>query len=294
MKKLILLGVFAFCCTLLFSQEKEEGPGVGWTKKGNILFLFNQSAFSDWASGGENTIAGNLGINYDFNYLKGDIVWDNKIIASYGLTKSKNSEFEKKTDDRFEFNSTVGKKAKGYWFYSAFLNFKTQFTRGYIYDKDLNGKEIRTEHTNFISPAYLQFGPGMLWKKSENLKFNFAPVTSKLTFVDKNFTSEIDYVDGSYFGVAKNKSTRFELGFNASGYVKINLMENVSMENILTLYSNYLEEPQNIDLDYTMNIVMAINNYLSTNLTFQTVYDDNAFEGFQVREVLGIGINYGF
>lgn len=294
MKKLIFLAVFAFSCTLLFSQEKEEGPRVGWIKKGNILFLFNQSAFSDWSSGGENSIAGNLGINYDFNYLKGDIVWDNKIIASYGLTKSKNSEFEKKTDDRFEFNSTVGKKAKGYWFYSSFLNFKTQFTRGYIYGKDLNGKEIRTEHTNFISPAYLQFGPGMLWKKSENLKFNFAPVTSKLTFVDKNFTSEIDYVDGSYFGVAKNKSTRFELGFNASGYVKINLMENVSMENILTLYSNYLEEPQNIDLDYTMNIVMAINNYLSTNLTFQTVYDDNAFEGFQVREVLGIAINYGF
>jgi len=66
------------------------------------------------------------------------------------------------------------------------------------------------------------------------------------------------------------------------------------MENILNLYSNYLEEVQNVDLDYTMNIVMSINKYLSANLSFQTIYDDNAFEGLQTREVFGLGINYGF
>ena len=43
-----------------------------------------------------------------------------------------------------------------------------------------------------------------------------------------------------------------------------------------------------------MNIVMKINDVFSTNLTFQTIYDDNAFEGFQIREVFGLGINYGF
>ena len=66
------------------------------------------------------------------------------------------------------------------------------------------------------------------------------------------------------------------------------------MENILALYSNYLEDPQNIDLDYTMNLVMSINKYLSANLIFQTIYDDNAYRGFQIREVFGIGINYNW
>lgn len=290
MKKVILLIVFVLISTLVFSQEKEEGRKNGWTKTGNISFLFNQSAFSDWTAGGENNIAGNLGINYDFNYINENVTWDNKILASYGLTKSKNSEFEKKTDDRFEFNSLVGKKAKGFWYYSAFLNFKTQLTKGYVYGKDVNGKEIRTEYTNLFSPANVSFGPGMLWKKSDNLKFNFAPATAKLIIVDKDFTLPND----AYFGVEEGKTTRFELGFYASGYAKYNIMENVSLENIITLYSNYLEDPQNIDLDYTMNIVMKINKYLSTNFTFQTIYDDNAFEGFQVREVIGVGINYGF
>ena len=289
MKKGIVLVTIALSCSFIFAQEKET-PKEGWHKSGNILLLFNQSAFSNWVTGGENTIAGNLKVNYDFNYLKGDVTWDNKILASYGLTKSKNSEFEKKTDDRFEFNSLIGKKAKGYWYYSAFLNFKTQFTKGYIYGTDINGKEIRTEHTNFMSPGELAFGPGMLWKKSDDLKFNLAPLTSKVIFVDKDFTLPND----AYFGVEEGKSTKYELGFYASGYAKLTVMENVTMENILSLYSNYLEDPQNVDVDYTMNLIMKINSSLSANFTFQTIYDDNAFEGFQVREVFGVGINYGF
>ena len=66
------------------------------------------------------------------------------------------------------------------------------------------------------------------------------------------------------------------------------------MENILNLYANYLEDPQNVDIDYTANVVMIINKYLSTNLTFQAIYDDNAIGAFQIREVFGLGVNYGF
>lgn len=276
------------------AQEETQDSAKVWTRGGNISFLFNQSTFDNWLAGGENNFSGNVGLNYDFNYKKNDWTWDNKIIAEYGILQTKNAEFEKKTTDRLEFNSVVGKRASEYWYYSFFLNFRTQFTDGYVYDKDANGKEIRENNTKFMSPGYLTFGPGMLWKKSDNLKVNLAPATSKITFVSDDFTSDVDYVDGDYFGVDANKSMRYELGFYASVYYKFNIMENISMENILNLYSNYLEDPQNVDLDYQMNIVMTINRYISANLTFQTIYDDNAFKGFQTRQVFGVGVNYGF
>ncbi len=263
-----------------------------WQTKGNASLLFNQSTFDNWLAGGENNISGTIGVNYDFNYKKDDVSWDNKIIASYGIVKTRTTPFAKKTDDRLELNSLYGKKLspESRWFYSAFLNFRTQFTKGYEYGKDANGVEIRTEYTNFLSPAYLSFGPGIMWKKDDNLKFNFAPATSKFTFVDKNFTLPED----KYFGVEEGKSVRYELGFNASAYYKLDIMANVTFENILNLYSNYLEETQNVDIDYQLNIVMKINKYLSTNLSFQTIYDDNAFRGFQIRQVFGVGANYGF
>ena len=71
-------------------------------------------------------------------------------------------------------------------------------------------------------------------------------------------------------------------------------MLNVSFENILSLYSNYLDKPQNIDIDYTANLVMTINKYLTANFTFQAIYDDNAAKAFQIREVLGLGVTYKF
>jgi hypothetical protein len=266
----------------------------GWKKKGNFSFLFNQSNFNNWIAGGENNISGTVGVNYDLNYKSDELTWDNKIIASYGLLQTKNSEFEKKTDDRLELNSVLGKRAFGNWYYSFFLNFRTQFTKGYIYDKDANGAEIRIPNTNFLSPGYLTLGPGMYWKKNDNLKFNFAPLTSKFTFVDKEYTSLPGYVDGAYFGVDANKSMRYELGFYASAYYKFDLMTNVSVENTLNLFSNYLDRPQEVDLDYSLAIVMKINRYLSTNLAFQTIYDNNAFPGFQTRQVFGAGVNFGF
>jgi hypothetical protein len=305
MKKGLLLGLFFFSMTLAQAQNAEKEIIVntekavnkiidttknGWKRKGNFVFLFNQSNFNNWLAGGENNLSGNIGINYDFNYKKDNITWDNKVIASYGLLQTKNSDFEKKTDDRFEYNAVFGKKAMGQWYYSFFLNFRTQFTQGYVYGKDDNGKETRTEYTNIFSPGYLTFGPGMFWKKSDNLKVNLAPLTSKVTYVDRNFT----LANKAYFGVEEGRSSRYELGFYASGYYKLEVMANVSMENTLNLYSNYLEAAKNVDMDYTLSMVMRINRYLTTNLVFQAIYDDNAFQGFQTRQIFGLGMNFGF
>ncbi len=294
MKKILLLSAFFIGMASMNAQDESatDVTKQGWSRSGNISFLFNQSSFNNWTAGGINNISGTLGLNYDFNYVKGDIVWDNKLIASYGITKIEGSE-KQKTDDRLELNSLLGKKASGYWFYSAFLNFKTQMDSGFDSETD-------EKTTHFFSPAYLQFGPGMLWKKSDNLKVNIAPATAKMIFVHDEFTAVPTALAsafneaGGYFGVEANETSRFELGFALGAYYKLKLMKNVSMENILNLYSNYLEDPQNVDIDYTMNLVMTINKYLSANLAFQTIYDDNAFKGFQTREVFGLGINYGF
>lgn len=267
----------------------------GWKSAGKVSFLFNQANFNNWVAGGENSYSGNLGIDYKLDYRKNAYTWENRIIASYGLLQTENANFEKKTDDQLEINSIVAKKTKGNWYYSFLVNFRTQFTQGYVYSKDpTTDVEIRTKRTNFMSPGYLLFGPGIFYKKHENFKLNFAPVTSKLTFVDSFYTSDPAYVDNSYFGVDANKGVLYQLGFNASAYYKFNIMENVSVENNLNLFSNYLKTPENVDINYTLNIVMKINKLLTANFVFQTIYDDDAFSGFQTREVFGIGLNYSF
>lgn len=297
MRKFMLTVILAFAVSTSFSQVsekelmkkteetvakiKEEKP-MGWEKKGLFTVLLNQSNFNNWLAGGQNSIAGNAAFKYEANYKSETWTWDNRFTANYGLTKLQGQDLQK-TDDRLEINSLLGKKASGEWYYSAFFNFKTQMDAGV----DPADQTVTISH--FFSPAYFQFGPGMMYKKDDNLKINVAPATSKLILVHKHFTDL-----GPAFGVEQGESTRYEFGAALNAYYKFNIMENVSAENILNLYTNYLEDAKNIDVDYTLNIVMKVNKFMSTNLSFQTIYDDNAFRGFQTREVIGIGVNYAF
>ncbi len=309
MKKLLLLTILLMSQFALFAQNEteEEKPKDGWTKSGNVSLLFNQAAFNaEWQGGGISNIAGNASLVYNMNYRKGKLSWDNNIIADYGLTKLANVDYTQKTNDRLELTSTVGKQIKETnWYYSGLLNFKTQFDSGFQETQQtemVNGETItitnRTRITKFLSPAYLLVGPGLLWKKNDNLKVNISPASARFIFVDGQFTNPNDprnQLDGgnAYFGVKAGETTRFEFGAALNGYAKFDVMKNITLENILALYSNYLEDPQNVDIDYTANLNMSVNEWITVNLAFQAIYDDNAVKGFQIREALGVGITYG-
>lgn len=298
MKKLLLTSLSLLMVSLLSAQEEQDSiPPNGWKKEGNVQLLFNQSAFNkEWTGGGTSSIAGNLTVDYMFNYRKDSFTWDNKILANYGITKVNGDEFARKTSDRLELNSIAGKQIDDTnFYYSWFLNFRTQFAKGYEFSEDAEtGETIRTETTHFMSPGYLQTGPGIMYKKSDNFVLNFAPATSRFIFVDDAFTTTAGYTDGDYFGVDQGKSMRFELGAALTAFLSYEILENVNMEHSLALYSNYLEDPQNVDIDYLLNLEMGINDYLSANLIFQAIYDDNAVAAFQIREVFGLGVNFGF
>ncbi len=259
-----------------------------WRKTGLVSLTFNQSAFNkEWSGGGIGNMTANVLVNYDFNYQKGVHIWDSKVIAEYGVAKENDASSFVKNNDRLELNSLVGKKTSEFWYHSSYVNLKTQMS------KSEDGQR------HFLSPAYIQFGFGTLWKKSENLHVNMAPLASKTTLVNGRYTAtenpEAFDTAGGYFGVGANKTTRFELGASVRGYYKTTLMKNVTMENTLGLYTNYLETPENIDLDYTMNLVLVANKYISANIVFQAIYDDNAnSNGFQIREAFGLGLRTTF
>ncbi|MGY5351916.1 DUF3078 domain-containing protein [Wenyingzhuangia sp. IMCC45533] len=280
MKKITTLAL-VLCSVVSFAQDKESN----WKKAGVFTLLFNQSAFNnDWQGGGINNIAVNANINYDINYKKEDIIWDTKFLLAYGSTKNDAPDGFQKTDDRLEINTLWGKQATERWYYLAFANLRTQF------DEGLNKDGIAI--SDFFSPAYVQVGPGMLWKKSDNFKINIAPATGRFVFVDSKFTE-----DGPSFGVDQGDTVKTEVGTSLAIYYKTNVVKNVSIENIFNAFANYLADDGKhdaVDFDYTLNIAMKINEYLSTNITAQAIYDKNAVAAIQVREVFGVGFNYKF
>ena len=230
-----------------------------------------------------------MDVDYEINYKENGWSWDTKGKASYGLSYLEGDKFLKKTNDRLEINSLLGKEFSDTWSYSSILNFKSQIARGYRFGTDDEGEETRSLKTHFFSPAYLQFGVGLYWKKSKDAWVNIAPFTQRITFVSRQFTNDLKN-GKTYFGVLKGANHLFELGASITGFYKIEAMKNVFIENRLAVYSDYLGKPENIDFDYTLAAEMKVNELISTQLEVQFVYDDNAVQALQAREVFGIGV----
>lgn len=295
--KVAFLSAVTFFSFQVSAQESEQqdAPQADttktWTIKGENTFLLNQSSFSNWAAGGVNSLAGNLIFNYDFNYKKDKWNWDNKLIAAYGQTYQKETDW-RKNDDRFALNSLLGYQAAEKWYYTFFMNFNTQFANGYEYDGATRGRKISAP----FAPAYLSFGPGIAYKQSDNFKINISPASARFVMVGaKSLRPD--------FGVDPDKFSRNEFGAALDAYYKVGLMENITFENILKLYSNYLEDPQNVDVDYLANLNLQVNKFITVNAAVQLVYDDNVNvpksdgtkgPGLQVRQILGAGVTYKF
>ncbi|WP_196891225.1 DUF3078 domain-containing protein [Aureivirga marina] len=265
-------------------QAQDNSPTLkttkAWQNSGSFKFIINQSSYSNWVAGGDNNIGGNVSLNYNFNYMHGSWSWNTRVMTAYGLSKTA-EQAVKKTDDKIEINSVLGYVAGGKWSYSFFANIKSQYSPGY---KDYNA-DPREEISNFLSPGYFYFGPGMLWKENDNLYLNLSPLTSRVTVVNPEQSGN--------FGVEEGRTTNYEFGFNAMFYYKIELIQNVYFENIFTLYADYLREFNNMLLDYQLNITMKVNKYLSTNLNIEIVSDSNASSRIQSKEIFGLGLNIG-
>jgi len=269
-----------------------------WTIHGENTFLINQSSFSNWSAGGVNSVAGNLVFNYDFNYKKDKWSWDNKAILGYGLSKQQGIG-TRKNDDRIILNSLLGYKAAQYWLYTFYANFQTQFSKGWQYNTSGPNKLI----SDFLAPGYLTFGPGFAYKKSDNFRVNISPFASRIIIVRNNELSQ-----AGAFGVDPGKKVRYEFGASLDAYYKVNVMENIGFENILKLYSNYLDKPDNIYTDYTANLFMKVNKFVTVNAGVQLIYDDKTKiqefntdgtlagtkKALQVKQIFGAGLTYKF
>ena len=294
MKQTLLITAFLFVCFAGYSQTSPPKDTTKvWTIHGQNTLLINQSSFSNWAAGGVNSVAANIVLDYDFNYKKGVWSWDNKVIAGYGISKQNGTGW-RKNDDRIILNSLLGRQASKYWLYTFYANFQTQFTKGYDYNADGS----RTLLSAPFAPAYLTFGPGFAYKRSDNFRINLSPAAARITIVQNDSLSSI----GSY-GVTPGNKSLFQFGASLDAYYKVNLVENISFENILKLYSNYLKKPGDIYMDYTANIFMKVNKLVTVNAGVELINDPNAkiphgvneyHSLLQTKQIFGVGLTYKF
>lgn len=321
MKKILTFALLAITATV-YSQTTEAEADLktqntdtvpGWKKGGFANLTFGQVALSNWVGGGTNSMSGNVIVNLHANYNKGTVSWENDLNLSYGVIKQGDSKAPWiKNDDKIDFSSKAGKKLKKSLYAAALLNFRTQFAPGY--ETALQTNLI----SKFAAPAYLIGAVGIDYKPGEGKVFSafVAPVTLKTTIVGRQ-----DFADAGMYGVegatyddlgaklSDGKTIRNEFG----GYLRLKFAKDfsktISAESSADFFSNYVENPQNIDVNWQVLVAMKISKYLTTTISTHLIYDDDidiaidsngdgvtdkAGPRLQFKEVFGLGLSYKF
>ncbi|MBN2893716.1 MAG: DUF3078 domain-containing protein [Bacteroidales bacterium] len=292
MKKTLFLIAFAFNLILVYGQN----PDTTYWKTGGVTSMtFSQTQYKYWSAGGENSAAFTGIANLKANYLKDKISWKNTLDLGYGLQKSMNAPF-RKTDDKIDFASKFGYKAVNKFYYSGLINFKTQFTEGYEYLDNGDSNLV----SGFMAPGYLLYSVGIDYLPNEDFSIYTSPLTGKTTFVMNDYLSNI----GAY-GVDTGKTVRYEFGAYVKAELNKKITDNLTINTKVGLFSNYLKDPQNIDVNFDLLASLKVTKFITVNFTTQMIYDhdilvlvnsDTGYQGrrLQIKEIVGIGIAFNF
>jgi hypothetical protein len=307
--------LFSIFCSLINGQVTDAEKKLravntdtimGWKKGGVVGFNFSQTSLTNWAAGGQNSLSVNGLLSAFASYKQGKSSWDNSLDIGYGLLKQGIDDYFTKTDDKIDIMSKYGREAFKNFNYAALLNFKTQMSPGYKYP------DTETKISDIFAPAYLLLGAGLDYKPDKYFSAYLSPLTAKFTFV-----ADPDLSDEGAFGVTPGETVRGEIG----GYIRTiytrgdftnEFLKNVAFTTKLDLFSNYSDNPQNIDVNWEILVALKVNKYLSVNFNTHLLYDDDIlvpvdrngngeFESTeapgprtQFKEILGVGFSLKF
>ena len=281
-----------------------------WERTNAVGLDINEIAFVNWSVGGNNSVSVLAKGNFTRKYARKNVNWLNELIVKYGINSQEGQEL-RKTDDQFTFNSTFGYRRDtiSNWYYSAKFNFNTQFSNGYTYPNTTDAISAP------LAPAFIFLGIGTEYiRKDIGLNVYLSPLTDKTTLVlDQElanqgaFGVEAAVKDEEGNIIKEGKTSRTEVGILVTNQLKRQIFKNIMLDQRLTLYTDYLNNFGNIDVNFEFHLDMTVNQYVKANIGANIIYDHDikATEEIagelvtvgpkiQLKQMLGVGLSYTF
>lgn len=269
-----------------------------WIRKGIVTINMTQVNLTNWAAGGFSSVSGIAMFNGTANWKKGRRAWDNSLILAFGGQHIHNGTDPQKTDDRIELNSKYGYELTKAWYLASVFQFRTQFTEGF----DANGTRI----SNLLAPGYALFGLGLDYKPNDKFTAFISPVTARVVIVtDETLWGGSTDPELRVYGVKNGSTTEFELGGYIRAQYQTELAKNITFLTRGDLFSNYLRDPQNIDVTWETLWTFKVNDWFAATLNTVLIYDhdtklplvNDANEtvlapATQFKQTLGIGLTF--
>lgn len=261
---------------------------IKWFYYGQNNFVFNQSSFSNWNSGGNNNI-GIIGkINYNLSYKNRRHFLDTNVQLGYGFVSSQ-GEASRKTEDYINLMSNYGYDVGRNFYLSTGFQFLSQFSAGYNYTLTPN-PTYEDRISRFMSPGYVYTGVGILYNPNENFQVIFRPVNGKFTFVNDPYLQKA----GKYGLERDGQSVRSELGALVNILYRLKIFKDINLVNQVNFFSNYIFNAERVDISYNGTLNIKFNKFITTVVSLDLLYDHDQMQKLQMKQSLGVGFSYNF
>lgn len=238
-----------------------------WRYTTEISSILNQAYLSNWVKGGESNVSTNVDITMNMNYLNTprNFLWYNQARLKHGFIASKDNGIRRNMD-LLEFNSKLNHKAFGKFDFSSTAIYKTQLAKGYTYPKDKDPVLV----SRIMSPAILTLGVGLDYKPNKETSFNVSPLSYKWTYV-----ADTVNIPTTRYSIPEGRKSRHEPGASIVINHKTKVFDKVSLNNRVQLFTNYIQKPQNVDIDWEMIATMSLNWFTDVRINTHIIYDDD-------------------
>ena len=259
-----------------------------WVNKANGYLQFSQNYISkNWHQGGNDNIAilGTLTAKFNYDNKKG-IQWENNAEWRAGFNSIEgDTVLHRKfntNDDVLKFNSKLGVKASGKFYYSGLFEFSTPLFTTY---KAINSKDKKA---SFMTPVRINISAGLDYKLDKKLSVMLSPVSYKYIFLNDPTVSP------KLFGIPVGEHILSEIGSSLKIQNNLTPTKEITVDSKFSFYTNY----EKVEIDWEITCNFQINRFLSTRIMLNPRYDNSVIlaQGektkLQFKEILTFGLSY--
>ncbi len=267
-----------------------------WDSELTGKISISQAAYRNWQEGGLNSLAFTTSLD-GATERKGE-----RWAQSYGMRlalgylNQENQEV-RKSEDRIRLQANLQYQGDGFFkHFSPTLagDLRTQFAPGFAYsenpytddypDNPRAGEEPPVRTSSFFAPGTLTQSLGLTYNPLDQLSLRFGAASKQTIVSEPGFRV--------LYGVDPDNVMRVEAGGQFAGMLDQQITESIRYRSQLDVFFafNQLENPPDVIWENVINL--QVNSWISTDVEFVALFDEDTSKAIQLKEVISVGVSF--
>ncbi len=259
----------------------------------------SQAAYRNWQEGGVNSLSFTTSLD-GATEREGDR-WAQAYTARFALGYINQEDQEiRKAEDRIRLQANLQYQGDG--FFNTFSptlagDLRTQFAPGFAYSDNPYQDQPDVEPTNprldeeppvrtsaFFAPGTVTESIGLTYDPLDQLSLRLGVAAKQTVVAEPDFRV--------LYGVDPDNLVRSEAGGQFSANLDQRLSESIRYRSQLDVFFavNQLENPPDAVWDNVINL--QVNDWITTDLEFVALFDEDTSSEIQIREAISVGVSF--